>query len=83
MISARSRKDARDALRAALIADLLKSERMGHEVPNMRGVYGHVSPAMRQELKAVLQERWETSLRYRVRLSRRSSVSLLEMLLRS
>ena len=40
------------------IADVLKSERMGHEVPGMRGVYGHVSDAMRAELKAALQERW-------------------------
>jgi integrase len=67
----------------ARIADLLKSERMGHEVPGMRGVYGHVSPAMRAELKAALQERWETSLRDRARLSPRSSVALLDALLRS
>jgi integrase len=26
------------------IADVLKSERLGHEEPGMRGVYGHVSP---------------------------------------
>jgi hypothetical protein len=42
------------------ISDLLRSERMGHEVPGMRGIYGHVSPAMRADLKAMLQERWET-----------------------
>jgi hypothetical protein len=29
------------------IADVLKSERLGHDEPGMRGVYGHVSPAMR------------------------------------
>ena len=40
------------------IADVLKSERMGHEVPGMRGVYSHVSAAMRAELTAALQERW-------------------------
>jgi hypothetical protein len=49
----------------AAISDLLRSERMGHEVPGMRGVYGHVSPAMRADLKAALQERWESSLRER------------------
>jgi RNA-directed DNA polymerase len=27
------------------IADVLKSERLGHDEPGMRGVYGHVSPA--------------------------------------
>ena len=26
------------------IADVLKSERLGHDEPGMRGVYGHVSP---------------------------------------
>ncbi len=45
------------------ISDLLRSERMGHEVPGMRGVYGHVSPAMRADLTVTLQERWEASLR--------------------
>ena len=38
------------------ITDVLKSERMGHEVPGMRGVYSHVSEAMRAELTAALQE---------------------------
>ena len=33
------------------IADVLKSERMGHEVPGMRGVYSHVSDAMRAKLE--------------------------------
>ena len=45
------------------ISDLLRSELMGHEIPGMRGVYGHVSPSMRADLNAMLQERWETSLR--------------------
>jgi hypothetical protein len=40
------------------IADVLKSERLGHDEPGMRGVYSHVSPAMREELKATLQARW-------------------------
>ena len=44
------------------IPEVLKTERMGHEMPGMHGVYGHVSPAMRANLKAALQERWETSL---------------------
>jgi integrase len=34
------------------VVDVLKSERMGHEVPGMRGVYSHVSTAMRAELTA-------------------------------
>ena len=63
------------------ISDLLRSERMGHEVPGMRGVYGHVTPAMREALTTMLQERWETSLRERARLTPRSIVPVLDVLL--
>ena len=63
------------------IADVLKSERMGHEVPGMRGVYSHVSEAMRAELQAALQERWAASLRERARLASRSIVPVLDALL--
>jgi len=57
------------------------SERLGHDEPGMRGVYGHVSPAMREELKAALQARWEDSLRHRAALSPVSGVPLLNQLL--
>ena len=63
------------------IADVLKSELLGHDEPGMRGVYGHVSPAMRAELKAALQGRWEESLRQRAVLSPVSAVPLLDRLL--
>ena len=63
------------------IADVLKSERMGHEVPCMRGVYSHVSPAMRAELIVALQERWTASLRERAQLAPRSIVPALDALL--
>jgi integrase len=63
------------------ISDLLRSERMGHEVPGMRGVYGHVTPAMRADLTTMLQERWEASFRERARLSSRSIVPVLDALL--
>jgi len=63
------------------IADVLKSERMGHEVPGMRGVYSHVSPAMRAELAVALQERWTASLRERAQLAPRSIVPALDALL--
>jgi len=53
------------------IAEVLKSERMGHEVPGMHGVYGHVTTGMRDELKAALEQRWTASLQekrlYRLR----------------
>ena len=39
------------------VSGLLRAERMGHEVPGMRGVYGHVTQAMRADLKVALQER--------------------------
>jgi integrase len=63
------------------IADVLKSERLGHEEPGMRGVYGHVSLVMREELKSRLQARWEESLRQHAQLASRSAVSLLDRLL--
>jgi len=63
------------------VADVLKSERLGHDEPGMRGVYGHVSPAMREELKAALQARWEKSLRQRAELAPVSAVPLLNQLL--
>jgi hypothetical protein len=63
------------------IPEVLKTERMGHEMPGMHGVYGHVSPAMRAEFKAALQERWEGSLRERALLSPRSIVPTLDALL--
>ncbi len=63
------------------IPEVFKTERMGHEMPGMHGVYGHVSPAMRADLKAALQARWENSLRERAKLSPRSKVPTLEALL--
>jgi hypothetical protein len=63
------------------IPDVLKSERLGHDEPGMRGVYGHVSPAMREDLKAALQSRWEDSLRQRAALSSVSAAPLLNRLL--
>jgi hypothetical protein len=63
------------------IPDVLKSGRLGHDEPGMRGVYGHVSPTMREELKAALQTRWKDSLRQRAALSPISAVPLLNRLL--
>ena len=60
---------------------ILQSERMGHEVPGMRGVYTHISLRMRTELRDGLQELWETSLYERAGLSERSAVAVLDELL--
>jgi len=63
------------------IPEVLKTERMGHEMPGMHGVYGHVSPAMRADLTAALQDRWEISLRERAQLCQRSIAPALDGLL--
>jgi hypothetical protein len=47
----------------------------------MRGLYAHASERMRNELTAVLQARWEDSLRERAALAPRSPVPLLDRLL--
>jgi hypothetical protein len=64
------------------IPEALKTERMCHEVPGMHGVYGHVSPAMRAELKDALQERWHSSLGDRARIGLHSTVPVLDEQLR-
>jgi integrase len=60
---------------------VLQSERMGHEVPGMRGGYSHITPGMRAELKAGLQELWVRSLHERSRIAARSAVAVLDALL--
>ena len=62
---------------------VLQSERMGHEVPGMRGVYAHITPRMRAELREGLQQLWETSLDQRACLSQRSAVAVLDGILAS
>src|SRR5215470_830749 len=56
---------------------VLQSERMGHEVPGMRGVYSHITPGMREDLTAGRQELWEASVHERARISARSPVQVL------
>ena len=60
---------------------VLQSERMGHEVPGMRGIYSHVTAAMRSDLKNGLQAVWEKSLRQRAAISERSAVPVLDKLM--
>jgi len=60
---------------------LLQSERMGHEVPGMRGIYSHVTPTMRSELRDGLQKLWEASLHDRALIAGRSAVTVLDRLL--
>jgi hypothetical protein len=60
---------------------MLQAERMGHEVPGMAGVFGHIMPQWRQRLRAQLQELWEQTLQERARLDERSAVPVLDGLL--
>jgi integrase len=63
------------------VQETLKSERMGHDVPGMAGVYGHVMPEWRDRLRSQLEQVWEASLRERARLSPRSSVAIVDALI--
>lgn len=40
------------------IAEPLKSQRLGHQLPGIRGVYAHVTEPMHPPLLAALQNRW-------------------------
>lgn len=63
------------------IPEILAEQRLGHEVPGMRGLYAHVTDPMRDQLKAALQTRWEDSLRARIAIYPRSPLPLLDQLL--
>src|SRR5258708_17136652 len=63
------------------IPEILAEQRLGHQVPGMRGLYAHASQRMRDELTAALQARWEESLRQRAALDPHSPVPLLDNLL--
>jgi len=40
------------------IAEPLKSQRLGRQLPGIRGVYVHVAEPMHAPLLAALQDRW-------------------------
>ncbi len=63
------------------IPEILAEQRLGHLVPGMRGLYTHVSHPMREQLKAVLQSRWEASLRARIAIHPRSPLPPLGRLM--
>jgi hypothetical protein len=63
------------------IPEILAEQRLGHQVPGIRGLYVHVSDRMRQELTAALQARWEDALRARAAISPHSPLPLLDELL--
>ena len=47
------------------IPEILAEQRLGHDVPGVRGLYAHASQRNREELLTALQARWEQSLRQR------------------
>jgi hypothetical protein len=63
------------------VPEILAEQRLGHQVPGMRGLYAHASQRMRDELTAALQARWEESLRERAAIDPHSPVPLLNTLL--
>jgi Phage integrase family len=63
------------------IPEILAEQRLGHEVPGMRGLYAHASDRMRDDLKAALQTRWEDALRDRAAIHPHSPVPLVDELL--
>ena len=63
------------------IPEILAEQRLGHQVPGMRGLYAHASQRMRDELTAALQVRWEESLQERAAIDPHSPVLLLDTLL--
>ncbi len=63
------------------IPEILAEQRLGHEVPGMRGLYAHASDRMRDDLKAALQARWDDSLRERAAIHPHSPVPQLDELL--
>ncbi len=62
---------------------VLMDERMGHIDGSVSARYAHVTPGMRERLKAGLTEQWEAALDARRSLYPRSPVAVLDRLLRA
>ena len=61
---------------------VLQAERMGHEVPGMRGTYAHPTQEMRDGLVKALQDLWEQALAARATMAPDSPVRVLHDLLK-
>jgi integrase len=42
------------------IPEIAQAKRLGHRIPGVRGIYSHVTPAMRQRITDALQARWDS-----------------------
>lgn len=65
------------------ISYVAQSQQMGHEVPGMRGIYGHVTERMLTEVREALQRRWVASLWARAALSPTSAIPVLNAALQA
>jgi hypothetical protein len=65
------------------IPEVLRHDRLGHQMKGIQATYSHVSPPMREELRRALQHRWETALDERIAMCPHSPVALLDELLTS
>lgn len=63
------------------IPEILAEQRLGHQVPGMRGLYAHASQRMREDLTAALHARWDEPCRSVDGIDPRSPVPLLDNLL--
>jgi hypothetical protein len=43
------------------IPEIVQARRLGHRLGGVRGIYSHVTPAVRQRLVQALQHRWEST----------------------
>ena len=59
------------------IPEILAEQRLGHQVPGIRGLYAHASDRMRDDLKAALQQRWTDALTARAAIHPHSPPPLL------
>jgi integrase len=48
------------------VPEVLRHDRLGHQMQGIQATYSHVSQRMRDELRRALQRRWETALDERV-----------------
>jgi integrase len=65
------------------IPEVLRHDRLGHQMQGIQATYSHVSQSMRERLKQALQRRWETALDERITMCPRSPVATLDELLTS
>ena len=63
------------------VAEVLRHDRLGHQMPGIQATYSHMSQPMRGELKRALQGRWETALGERAAMCPRSPLPILDRIL--